>query len=304
MLTPTAQLRGGPRYVSAGTGKGTAAFIAMTTRNWLITGTSNGLGRILMEKLLGRGDRVVATVRKADALADLQTQHAERLLVVTVDMTDTAGLRRTVDAAFARFGRIDVIVSNAGYGLFGAAEELTDAQIDQQIATNLVGSIQLIRAALPYLRAQGGGRILQVSSEGGQIAYPGFSVYHASKWGIEGFIEALSQEVAPFGIDFVLVEPGPTRTNFGAGLVQAKPLPDYAGKPADQLRQAFINGTFPIKGDAVRTVDAIIAAADAKHPALRLTLGSTAYNSISKALRDRQQNLQAQREIAYSADAD
>ena len=276
----------------------------MTTRNWLITGTSNGLGRILTEKLLGRGDRVVATVRKADALADLQTQHAERLLVVTVDMTDTAGLRRIVDAAFARFGRIDVIVSNAGYGLFGAAEELTDAQIDQQIATNLVGSIQLIRAALPYLRAQGGGRILQVSSEGGQIAYPGFSVYHASKWGIEGFVESVSQEVAPFGINFVLVEPGPTRTNFGAGLVQAKPLPDYAGKPADQLRQAFINGTFPIKGDAVRTVDAIIAVADAKHPALRLTLGSTAYSSISKALRARQQSLEAQRDIAYSADAD
>jgi len=276
----------------------------MTTRNWFITGTSNGLGRVLTEKLLARGDRVVATVRKADALADLKTKHGEQLLVVTFDMTDTAGSRRTVDEAFARLGRIDVVVSNAGYGLFGAAEELTDAQIDQQIATNLVGSIQLIRAALPHLRAQGGGRILQVSSEGGQIAYPGFSVYHASKWGIEGFIEAVSQEVAPFGIDFVLVEPGPTRTNFGAGLVQAKPLPDYAGKPADQLRQAFINGTFPIKGDAVRTVDAIIAAADAKHPALRLTLGSTAYSSISKALRARQQSLEAQREIAYSADAD
>jgi len=276
----------------------------MTTRNWFITGTSNGLGRVLTEKLLARGDRVVATVRKADALAELKTMHREQLLVVTVDITDTAGSRRTVDEAFARLGRIDVVVSNAGYGLFGAAEELTDAQIDQQIATNLVGSIQLIRAALPHLRAQGGGRILQVSSEGGQIAYPGFSVYHASKWGIEGFIEAVSQEVAPFGIDFVLVEPGPTRTNFGAGLVQAKPLPDYAGRPADQLRQAFINGTFPIKGDAVRTVDAIIAAADAKHPALRLTLGSTAYSSISKALRDRQQSLEAQREIAYSADAD
>jgi NAD(P)-dependent dehydrogenase (short-subunit alcohol dehydrogenase family) len=276
----------------------------MTTRNWLITGTSNGIGRVLTEKLLARGDCVVATVRKADALADLKAQHGERLLVVTVDVTDTAILRRAVDESFDRLGRIDVIVSNAGYGLFGAAEELTDAQIDQQIATNLVGSIQLIRAALPHLRAQGGGRILQVSSEGGQIAYPGFSVYHASKWGIEGFIEAVSQEVAPFGIDFVLVEPGPTRTHFGAGLVQAKPLPDYAGKPADQLRQSFINGTFPIKGDAVRTVDAIIAAADAKHPALRLTLGSTAYSSISKALRDRKQSLDAQREIACSADAD
>src|SRR3954451_24331655 len=274
----------------------------MTTRNWLITGTSNGLGRILTEKLLARGDGVVATVRKADALADLKAQYGERLLVVMVDMTDTATMRRAVDESFARLGRVDVVVSNAGYGLFGAAEELTDAQIDQPMATNLVGASQLIRAALPHLRAQGGGRILQVSSEGGQIAYPGFSVYHASKWGIEGFVEALSQEVAPFGIDFVLVEPGPTRTNFGAGLVQAKPLPDYAGKPADQLRQAFINGTFPIKGNAVRTVDAIIAAADAKHPALRLTLGSTAYSSISKALRERQQSLEEQREIACSAD--
>lgn len=278
-------------------------FIRMTTRNWFITGTSNGLGRILTEKLLARGDRVVATVRKADALVDLKAQHGERLLVVTVDMTDTAGLKRAVDESFAQLGRIDVVVSNAGYGLFGAAEELTDAQIDQQIATNLLGSIQLIRAALPHLRAQRGGRIVQVSSEGGQIAYPGFSVYHASKWGIEGFIEAVRQEVAPFGIDFVIVEPGPTRTHFGAGLAQATPLPEYAGKPADQLKQSFINGTFPVKGDAVRTVDAIIAAADAKHPALRLTLGSTAYASISKALRERQQSLEEQREIAYSADA-
>jgi len=275
----------------------------MTTRNWFITGTSNGLGRILTEKLLARGDRVVATVRKADALAELKTKYGQQLQVVTVDMTDTAGLRRVVDESFARLGRIDVIVSNAGYGLFGAAEELTDAQIDQQIATNLVGSIQLIRAALPHLRAGSGGRILQVSSEGGQIAYPGFSVYHASKWGIEGFIESVRQEVAAFGIDFVIVEPGPTKTNFGAGLTQAKPLPEYAGKPADQLRQAFVNGTFPIKGDAARTVDAIIAAADAKHPPLRLTLGSTAYGSISKALHERQQSLEAQREIAYSADA-
>jgi NAD(P)-dependent dehydrogenase (short-subunit alcohol dehydrogenase family) len=275
----------------------------MTTRNWFITGTSNGLGRTLTEKLLARGDRVVATVRKADALADLKAQHSERLLIVTVDMTDTAGLRRVVDEAFDQLGRVDVIVSNAGYGLFGAAEELTDAQIDQQIATNLVGSIQLIRAALPHLRAQGGGRVLQVSSEGGQIAYPGFSVYHASKWGIEGFIESVRQEVAPFGIDFVIVEPGPTRTNFGASLSQATPLPEYAGKPADQLRQSFINGIFPIKGDAVRTVDAMIAAADAKHPALRLTLGSTAYGSISKALTERKQSLEAQRQIAFSADA-
>jgi NAD(P)-dependent dehydrogenase (short-subunit alcohol dehydrogenase family) len=182
-------------------------------------------------------------------------------------MTDTAALRRVVDEAFTRLGRIDVVVSNAGYGLFGAAEVLTDEQINQQIATNLIGSIQLIRAALPHLRAQGGGRI------------------------------------APFGIDFVIVEPGPTKTNFGAGLVQAKPLPDYAGKPADHVRHAITSGAFAIKGDAARTVDAMIAAADTRHPALRLTLGSTAYGSMSKALNERRQSLEAQREIACSADA-
>jgi len=275
----------------------------MTIRNWFITGASSGLGRILTEKLLARGDRVVATVRKANTVADLKTRHPEQLSVAIADMTDTAGLRQAIDESFARLGRIDVIVSNAGYGLFGAAEELTDAQIDQQIATNLTGSIQLIRAALPHLRTQGGGRIVQVASEGGQIAYPGFSLYHATKWGIEGFVEALAKEVAPFGIDFVIIEPGPTKTNFGSGLVQAKPLPEYAGKPADELRRAFTSGSFPIKGDAARTVDAMISAADAKHPPLRLTLGSTAYASISKALRERLQSLEAQRQIAHSADA-
>jgi NAD(P)-dependent dehydrogenase (short-subunit alcohol dehydrogenase family) len=117
-----------------------------------------------------------------------------------------------------------VVVSNAGYGLFGAAEEVSDAQIERQVATNLVGSIHVIRAALPHLRAQGGGRIVQVSSEGGQIAYPSFSLYHATKWGIEGFVEAVAQEVAPFGIAFTLVEPGPTGTNFAAGLEHARPM--------------------------------------------------------------------------------
>jgi NAD(P)-dependent dehydrogenase (short-subunit alcohol dehydrogenase family) len=274
----------------------------MATRSWFITGTSGGLGKVLTEKLLARGDRVTATVRKPDALADLQAKYAQRLWVATMDMTDTAGLRRVVNDAFARMGRIDVIVSNAGYGLFGAAEEVTDAQISQQIATNLTGSIQLIRAALPHLRAQGGGRILQVSSEGGQMAYPGFSLYHATKWGIEGFVEAVAKEVAPFGIDFVIVEPGPTQTNFGAGLVHGEPVPEYTGTPADQVRRSMTTNSFPIHGDAGRTVDEMIVAADSEHPTLRLTLGSTAYASISKALSERSGALEAQRNVAYSAD--
>lgn len=194
------------------------------------------------------------------------------------------------------------MVSNAGYALFGAAEEASDAQIERQIATNLVGSIQLIRTVLPHLRGQGGGRIVQVSSEGGQIAYPNFSLYHATKWGIEGFCESVAQEVAPFGIDFLVVEPGPTGTNFVEGLDRAQPMACYEDTPAGEVRRAVASGAFDIRGDAARTVDAMIAAADAEHPLLRLALGSTAYTSISRALTDRRYLLETQKEVALSAD--
>ena len=150
------------------------------SKTWLITGASSGLGRLMTERLLARGDRVVATARREDSLVDLQREHGDRLVVPVLDLTDTAGIRAVLASAFRQLGRIDVLVSNAGYGLFGAAEEVTDAQIDHQIATNLIGSIQFIRAAIPHLRQQGGGRIVQVSSEGGQIAYPTFSLYHAT----------------------------------------------------------------------------------------------------------------------------
>lgn len=274
------------------------------SKTWFITGTSSGLGREMTEQLLSRGDSVVATVRRADQLDALQAQYGERLVVLTLDILDTAGIRSAVADAFQRMGRIDVVVSNAGYGLFGAAEELGDAQIDQQIATNLTGSIQLIRAALPHLRQQGGGRIMQVSSEGGQITYPNFSLYHATKWGIEGFVEAVAKEVAPFGIDFIIAEPGPTVTNFGAGLVHGKPMDVYEATPAGDVRRAVASGSFDIKGDAARTVAAMIAAADLERPALRLALGSIAYRSISTALAERLAAIEAQRDVAFSADRD
>ncbi|WP_136068665.1 SDR family oxidoreductase [Modicisalibacter radicis] len=274
------------------------------SKTWLITGASSGLGRLMTESLLARGDRVVATLRQESALDDLQQAHADRLAVMKLDLTDTVGIRATVERAFAGMGRIDVVVSNAGYGLFGAAEELGDEQIEHQIATNLTGSIQLIRAVLPHLRAQGGGRIMQVSSEGGQMAYPNFSLYHATKWGIEGFIESLAQEVAPLGIDFILAEPGPTATNFAAALAHAEPMDAYAGTPSGDVRRALTDGSFMIKGDAGRTVAAMIAAADQPNPPLRLTLGSTAYASITRALTGRLSALEAQRDVAFSADAD
>lgn len=155
----------------------------MSSKTWLITGTSTGLGRLMTERLLARGDSVIATLRKPGALDDLRAQYGGQLHVLLLDVTETDAVRRTVQQAFDFAGCIDVLVSNAGYGLFGAAEEVSDTQIDRQIATNLTGPIQLIRAALPALRRQGGGRIVQISSEGGQIAWPNFSLYHATKWG-------------------------------------------------------------------------------------------------------------------------
>jgi NAD(P)-dependent dehydrogenase (short-subunit alcohol dehydrogenase family) len=273
-------------------------------KTWFITGTSSGLGRIMTETLLERGDRVTATVRKSDALAHLQAQYGERLRVAVVDLTDTQALRREVDAAFVAHGTIDVVVSNAGYGLFGAIEELTDAQIERQIATNLTASIQLIRAALPHLRQQGSGRIVQVSSEGGQVTYPGFGLYHVTKWGIEAYIEALSKEVAPFGIECMLAEPGPTGTNFAVGLDFAAASDPYKGSPADTVRDAILSGAFKMTGDAQRTVAATIAAIDSEHMPLRLALGSVAYDNIETALLGRLYLLRTQRAIAYGADVE
>ena len=210
----------------------------MSQRTWLITGVSGGFGRELTDQLLECGDRVVGTVRDIGKVADLIERYPEAFHVETLDVTDTAAIREVVERSFARLGRIDVVISNAGYGLFGAAEEFTDEQIDHMIATNLVGSIQLIRAALPHLRAQGGGRIIQISSYGGQVAFPGNSMYHATKWGIEGFVESVAQEVAPFGIGMTIVEPGGARTEFRYGSAQvAKLTPTYDNNPAHAFLQ-------------------------------------------------------------------
>jgi NAD(P)-dependent dehydrogenase (short-subunit alcohol dehydrogenase family) len=220
-----------------------------------------------------------------------------------LDVTDTAAIRKVVDSSFAELGRIDVIVSNAGYGLFGAAEELSDEQIDHIIATNLVGSIQLIRAVLPHLRAQGGGRIIQLSSYGGQVAYPGNSLYHATKWGIEGFVESVAQEVAPFCIGMTLVEPGGARTEFRYGSAEvAEKIPAYddgpARAPLHMLNPA--NGLAP--GDPARMAAAMIASVDQEPAPLRMILGSEALRNTLTVLRERVTGLEAQAEFAASTD--
>ena len=271
-------------------------------KTWFITGASAGFGRILTGKLLARGDRVAATIRKPAALDDLKAEHGDRLDVSTLDLTDAPAIRDVVDAAFASLGRIDVVVNNAAYGLFGAGEEVTLAQIRHAIDTNLIGSMVVIRSALPHLRAQKGGRILQVSSEGGQIAFPNFSVYHATKWGIEGFCEAVSQEVAPFGIDLTIVEPGPARTSFGASLVSPPRMAAYDDTPAGDVRRAVASGTFAIRGNPDKMVDAMIASVDRTPAPKRLLLGRDAYGRVHAALTERLAWLEAQKEVAFSTE--
>ncbi len=275
----------------------------MKQRTWFITGVSTGFGRIMTERLLERGDRVAGTARRLEQLDDLKVQHGEQLWLTRLDLTHTSAIRPAVDAAFQHFGTVDVIVNNAGYGLFGAAEEVTDDQIRHQLDINLIGSMQVIRAALPHLRAQGSGRILQVSSTGGQFAFPSFSVYHASKWGIEGFVESVAQEVAPFGIECTIVEPGATGTNFAAGMVRPPAMDAYEKTPVGDVRRAVAANAFPIPGDADKVVQSMIDSVE-QHPApLRLPLGSDTYNLVRGALQQRLAVLESQKEVALAADS-
>jgi NAD(P)-dependent dehydrogenase (short-subunit alcohol dehydrogenase family) len=274
------------------------------SKTWFITGASSGFGRELADLLLARGDRVAATVRKPDALQDLAARYGERLWVGMLDVSEGAAVRRTVDRAFAELNRIDVVVSNAGYALFGAAEEVSDAQIQRQIETNLIGSIQLARAAIPHLRRQGGGRIIQISSSAAQAAYPTMGVYAATKWGIEGFYEGTIPEIAPFGIEVTLVEPGASRTNFAFRSADTGQVLDvYERTPAgDFRRMATTAGLAMFPGDPRKVAAAIIASADQSPAPRRLTLGSDAYALVHEALTGRLAALEAQKELAYSTD--
>ena len=275
----------------------------MTTRTWFITGVNSGFGRELAEQLLERGDRVAGTVRREGSVDDLRAEYGDRFWLGHLDLTDLPRIREVVDTAFADLGRVDVVVGNAGYGLFGAAEELSDEQVNHQITTNLLGSIHTARAALPHLRAQGGGRLIQVSSVAGLAAHAGASLYHAGKWGIEGFMEALAQEVAPFGIGVTLVEPGGASTAFSRGSLQlSEPLSAYDGTPAAFVRQ-FKQGPVPLRGDPAKIAARIIDSAEQQPAPLRLVLGSDSYQAVTGALRNRLAQIEPQEATAAQTDA-
>ena len=275
----------------------------MSQRTWLITGVSSGFGRHLTDQLLQRGDRVVGTVRDTGKVTDLLARYPQAFHAEVLDMTDPPAIRDVVERSFAQRGRIDVIISNAGYGLFGAAEELTGGQVEHLVATNLVGPIHLIRMALPPLRAQGGGRVIQITSYGGQVAFPGNSLYHATKWGIEGFVESVAQEVTSFGIGMTIVEPGGARTEFRYGSAQvAKLMPVYDRTPAHSFLRMLDpkNGLAP--GDPARMAARIIESVDVEPAPLRLVLGSQALESTLATLRKRIAGFEAQTQLAASTD--
>src|SRR3954447_22488393 len=197
---------------------------------WFITGSSKGFGRIWAEAALERGDRVAATARRPETLADLADRYGDLVLPLALDVTDKAAVDAAVAQAHAHFGRLDVVVNNAGYGLFGTIEEVSERQARDQIETNLFGALWGTKAALPILREQRAGHIVQVSSIGGVNAFPTVGLYHASKWGLEGFSQSLAQEVAPHGIKVTLIEPAGYATDWGgSSATRATQMPEYDG---------------------------------------------------------------------------
>lgn len=270
-------------------------------KTWLITGVSSGFGYEMTKLLLERGDTVVGTVRNTAKTEELVKKYPDTFDCEILDVTDVPAVHKTVDDAFARHGKIDVVVGNAGYGLFGAAEELSDEEIDRIIATDLTGSIQLIRSALPHMRKQGGGRIIQISSYGGQVAYAANSMYHACKFGIEGFCESVAQEVAKFNIGVTIVEPGGARTEFRYGSAKVASLtPEY------EHVHGFLNMLDKSKGlapgDPVKMAERIIESVDKEPAPLRMVLGSAALKVTIERLEERLEDYKTQTALAASTD--
>ncbi|GLV85727.1 short-chain dehydrogenase/reductase [Streptomyces lavendulae subsp. lavendulae] len=245
----------------------------MTQKIWFITGASRGFGREWAIAALERGDSVAATARDLSTLGDLRDKYGERLLPLRLDVTDRDADFAAVRQAHERFGRLDVVVNNAGYGHFGMVEELTEAEARAQLETNLFGALWVTQAALPFLREQGSGHILQVSSIGGISAFPLVGIYHASKWALEGMSQALAQEVAPFGIKVTLIEPGGFATDWaGSSSSTSEPLPAYADLHQEVQEQRRKRVGAP--GDPTASAAAVLKIVDADEPPLRCFFGS------------------------------
>jgi NAD(P)-dependent dehydrogenase (short-subunit alcohol dehydrogenase family) len=243
-------------------------------KTWFITGTSRGFGREWAIAALDRGDKVAATARDLASLDDLAAKYGDAILPIKLDVTDRDAAFAAVSRAHERFGRLDVVVNNAGYGHFGMVEEVSEAEIRAQLETNVLGALWVTQAALPYMREQGSGHILQVSSIGGVSAFRNTGAYHASKWALEGFSQSLAQEVAGFGIKVTLIEPAGYSTDWsGSSAVRSAPLPVYDSVREEADRSRAQRFTAP--GNPVATRAAILRVVDSDNPPLRLFLGES-----------------------------
>lgn len=256
---------------------------------WFVTGSSRGLGRSFVEAALARGDQVAATARSTESLEDLVVAYGNAVLPLELNVADKAAVFETVNRAKAHFGRLDVIVNNAGYALIGAVEELSEQQLRDQLETNLFGAVWVIQAALPHLREQGGGHIIQMSSAAGVVAMPLGAGYHVSKWALEALNDSLAQEVADFGIKVTIVEPAGFATRSGknpdplANGHLAEPNPAYDGLRG---RLATMMGKQPA-GDPAAAAQALLKIVDSDNPPLRVLFGLGFYQVLQQVYADR-----------------
>jgi NAD(P)-dependent dehydrogenase (short-subunit alcohol dehydrogenase family) len=278
--------------------------IQTMTKIWFITGSSRGLGRSLTEAVLAKGDKVAATARNTEQLKDLANKYPDQLYAVKLDVTNKEQIVSAVESTIQHFGRIDVLVNNAGFGIIGATEAFSDEQVRSQLQTNLYAPIEITRVVLPYMRKQKSGSILQISSVGGRVGNPGLSMYQAAKFGLSGFSEALSKEVADLGIHVTCVEPGGFRTDWaGDSMTYAPSVAGYENT-VDARIEFFKSGKFVPMGDPEKAAQVMVNLVDSPEPPMHLVLGSEAIAILKQADASRTAEMEKWLPVSLSTDHD
>jgi NAD(P)-dependent dehydrogenase (short-subunit alcohol dehydrogenase family) len=272
---------------------------------FFLTGSSRGLGRQVAEAVLAAGHSLVATARNPASLADLTDRYGRQVLPVALDVTDPVAAQAAVAAGIEAFGRIDVVVNNAGYANVAAVEDISLGDFREQVEANLFGVVNVTKAALPVLRAQGGGHIIQVSSIGGRLATPGLSAYQAAKWAVGGFSEVLAREVGPLGIKVTVLEPGGMRTDWAGSSMRVPPISEPYGPTVGAMAAMHREiGSDDALGDPAKVAQVVLAVAGMAEPPLRLILGSEAYAYATAAARARAESDAAWHDLTVSTDRD
>jgi NADP-dependent 3-hydroxy acid dehydrogenase YdfG len=270
---------------------------------WFITGASTGFGRLLAEEVLKSGAKAIVTARNLDKVADLEKQYPKTALALALDVTNVGQVESAVTQAIAKFGEVDVLVNNAGYGVAGAIEEVSEEEFMPMYETNVFGLLRVTRALLPQFRKQRSGHILNLSSIGGLLASPGLGYYSSTKFAVEAISESLAAELAPLGIKVTIIEPGPFRTDFlgRSGVLAGKRIPDY-DNTAGNMRKYFAENDGKQPGDPLRAVHAMMQVVESPNPPLRLLLGKSALQRLRTKLENWQKEITAWEQVTVGAD--